>query len=64
MISVGGSTEVEVKEKKDGVDDAVRARQRPQSTWFRATWLLRAKAAEVGKLRDENARYRPASISY
>ena len=57
VICVGGSTEVEVKEKKDRVDDAVRATKAAVEEGIVAgggVALLRAKAA-IGKLRDENA---------
>jgi chaperonin GroEL len=57
IIRVGGSTEVEVKEKKDRVDDAVNATKAAVAEGVVAgggVALLRAKAA-VGKLSDENA---------
>jgi chaperonin GroEL len=56
VIRVGGSTEVEVKEKKDRVDDAVNATKAAVEEGIVAgggVALLRAKAA-VGKLSDEN----------
>jgi len=56
IIRVGGSTEVEVKEKKDRVDDAVNATKAAVAEGVVAgggVALLRAKAA-VGKLSDEN----------
>src|SRR5208337_2305595 len=57
VIRVGGSTEVEVKEKKDRVDDAVHATKAAVEEGIVAgggVALLRAKAA-IGKLSDENA---------
>ena len=57
IIRVGGSTEVEVKEKKDRVDDAVNATKAAVAEGVVAgggVALLRAKAS-VGKLSDENA---------
>ena len=57
VIRVGGSTEVEVKEKKDRVDDAVHATKAAVEEGIVASGgvaLLRAKAA-IGKLSDENA---------
>ncbi len=57
MIRVGGSTEVEVKEKKDRVDDAIHATKAAVEEGIvpgGGVALLRAKAA-VGKLSDENA---------
>ena len=57
VIRVGGSTEVEVKEKKDRVDDAVNATKAAVEEGIVAgggVALLRAKAS-VGKLSDENA---------
>jgi chaperonin GroEL len=56
IIRVGGSTEVEVKEKKDRVDDAVNATKAAVAEGVVAgggVALLRAKAT-VGKLSDEN----------
>ena len=56
IIRVGGSTEVEVKEKKDRVDDAVNATKAAVAEGVVAgggVALLRAKAS-VGKLSDEN----------
>jgi chaperonin GroEL len=56
IIRVGGSTEVEVKEKKDRVDDAVNATKAAVAEGVVAgggVALLRAKAS-VGKLGDEN----------
>ncbi len=55
IIRVGGSTEVEVKEKKDRVDDAVNATKAAVAEGVvpgGGVALLRAKAA-VGKLSDE-----------
>jgi chaperonin GroEL len=55
-IRVGGSTEVEVKEKKDRVDDAVNATKAAVAEGVvpgGGVALLRAKAS-VGKLSDEN----------
>ena len=57
VIRVGGSTEVEVKEKKDRVDDARHATKAAVEEGIvpgGGVALLRAKA-EVGKLSDENA---------
>src|SRR6202051_3829316 len=56
IIRVGGSTEVEVKEKKDRVDDAVHATRAAVEEGIVAgggVALLRAKEA-IGKLTDEN----------
>ena len=57
VIRVGGSTEVEVKEKKDRVDDAVNATKAAIAEGVVAgggVALLRAKAS-LGKLNGENA---------
>jgi chaperonin GroEL len=57
VIRVGGSTEVEVKEKKDRVDDAMHATRAAVEEGIvpgGGVALLRAKAA-IGKLSDENA---------
>src|ERR1700735_5687097 len=57
IIRVGGSTEVEVKEKKDRVDDARHATKAAVEEGIvpgGGVALLRAKAA-IGKLSDENA---------
>ena len=57
VIRVGGSTEVEVKEKKDRVDDAMHATKAAVEEGIVAgggVALLRAKAA-IGTLSDENA---------
>jgi chaperonin GroEL len=57
IIRVGGSTEVEVKEKKDRVEDAVNATKAAVAEGVvpgGGIALLRAKAS-VGKLSDENA---------
>src|ERR1700723_1064621 len=57
IIRVGSSTEVEVKEKKDRVDDAMHATKAAVEEGIVAgggVALLRAKAA-IGKLSDENA---------
>src|SRR5450432_558620 len=57
IIRVGGSTEVEVKEKKDRVDDAMHATKAAVEEGIVSgggVALLRAKAA-IGKLTDENA---------
>ena len=57
VIRVGGSTEVEVKEKKDRVDDAMHATRAAVEEGIvpgGGIALLRAKAA-IGKLSDENA---------
>jgi len=57
VIRVGGSTEVEVKEKKDRVDDAMHATRAAIEEGIvpgGGVALLRAKAA-IGKLSDENA---------
>jgi chaperonin GroEL len=56
IIRVGGSTEVEVKEKKDRVDDAVNATKAAVAEGVvpgGGVALLRAKAA-LGKLSDAN----------
>ena len=56
VIRVGGSTEVEVKEKKDRVDDAMHATRAAVEEGIVAGGgiaLLRAKAA-IGKLTDAN----------
>ena len=56
VIRVGGSTEVEVKEKKDRVDDAMHATKAAVEEGIvpgGGVALLRAKSS-VGKLRDEN----------
>ncbi len=56
IIRVGGSTEVEVKEKKDRVDDAVHATKAAVEEGIvpgGGVALLHAKAA-IGKLSDEN----------
>jgi chaperonin GroEL len=57
VIRVGGSTEVEVKEKKDRVDDAMHATKAAVEEGIvpgGGVALLRAKAA-IGKLSDQNA---------
>ena len=57
VIRVGGSTEVEVKERKDRVDDAMHATKAAVEEGIvpgGGVALLRAKAA-IGKLSDENA---------
>ena len=57
VIRVGGSTEVEVKEKKDKVDDAMHATKAAVEEGIvpgGGVALLRARAA-IGKLSDENA---------
>ena len=57
VIRVGGLTEVEVKEKKDRVDDAMHATKAAVEEGIvpgGGVALLRAKAA-IGKLSDENA---------
>jgi chaperonin GroEL len=57
VIRVGGSTEVEVKEKKDRVDDAMHATKAAVEEGIvpgGGTALLRAKAA-VAKLKTDNA---------
>ena len=57
VIRVGGSTEVEVKEKKDRIDDAMHATKAAVEEGIVAgggVALLRAKAA-IGKIHDENA---------
>ena len=57
VIRVGGSTEVEVKEKKDRVDDAMHATKAAVEEGIvpgGGVALLRAKAA-INKLSDENA---------
>ncbi len=57
VIRVGGSTEVEVKEKKDRVDDAMHATKAAVEEGIvpgGGVALLRAKTA-IGKLSDDNA---------
>ena len=57
VIRVGGATEVEVKEKKDRVDDALNATRAAVEEGIvpgGGTALLRAKGA-VAKLKDDNA---------
>ncbi len=57
MIRVGGATEVEVKEKKDRVEDALNATRAAVEEGIvpgGGVALLRAKIA-VSKLRSENA---------
>ena len=57
VIRVGGATEIEVKEKKDRVDDALNATRAAVEEGIVAgggVALLRAKAA-VSKLKSENA---------
>jgi chaperonin GroEL len=57
VIRVGGSTEVEVKEKKDRVDDAMHATKAAVEEGIvpgGGVALLRAKAA-INKLKDDNA---------
>jgi chaperonin GroEL len=57
VIRVGGSTEVEVKEKKDRVDDAMHATKAAVEEGIvpgGGVALLRAKAA-IGKLKSENS---------
>jgi chaperonin GroEL len=57
VIRVGGATEVEVKEKKDRVDDALNATRAAVEEGIvpgGGVALLRAKTA-VGKLKSENA---------
>ena len=57
VVRVGGSTEVEVKEKKDRVDDAMHATKAAVEEGIvpgGGVALLRAKAA-IGKLSDDNA---------
>ncbi len=57
VIRVGGSTEVEVKENKDRVDDAMHATKAAVEEGIvpgGGVALLRAKAA-IGKLSDENS---------
>src|SRR5450432_2557786 len=57
VIRVGGSTEVEVKERKDRVDDAMHATRAAVEEGIvpgGGVALLRAKAA-IGKLSDENS---------
>ena len=63
VIRVGGSTEVEVKEKKDRVDDAMHATKAAVEEGIvpgGGVALLRAKAA-IGKLSDENADFQSRS---
>ena len=57
MIKVGGATEVEVKEKKDRVEDALNATRAAVEEGIvpgGGVALLRAKKA-VGRIHDENA---------
>ena len=57
VIRVGGSTEIEVKEKKDRVDDAMHATKAAVEEGIvpgGGVALLRAKAA-VGKLKDDSS---------
>ena len=57
MIRVGGATEIEVKEKKDRVDDALNATRAAVEEGIvpgGGTALLRAKDA-VAKLTSDNA---------
>ena len=57
MIKVGGATEVEVKEKKDRVEDALNATRAAVEEGIvpgGGVALLRAKKA-VGRLKDDNA---------
>ena len=57
MIRVGGATEIEVKEKKDRVDDALNATRAAVEEGIvpgGGVALLRAKAA-VAKLKSDNA---------
>ena len=65
MIRVGGATEVEVKEKKDRVDDALNATRAAVEEGIvpgGGVALLRAKIA-VSKLRARTPMSRPASAS-
>jgi chaperonin GroEL len=65
VIRVGGATEIEVKEKKDRVDDALHATRAAVEEGIvpgGGTALLRAKAA-VAKLKSDNPTSRPASRS-
>ena len=65
MIRVGGSTEVEVKEKKDRVDDAMHATKAAVEERIVAgggVAVLRAKAA-IGKAATRMLTSRPASTS-
>ena len=65
VIRVGGATEIEVKEKKDRVDDALNATRAAVEEGVvpgGGIALLRAKKA-VGKLTNENPTFRPASTS-
>ena len=65
VIRVGGSTEIEVKEKKDRVDDAMHATRRPLR---RASLRAGASRCCAPRLRCRNSRattptFRPASTS-
>jgi chaperonin GroEL len=65
VIRVGGSTEVEVKEKKDRVDDAMHATKAAVEEGIvpgGGVRSLRAKAA-VASLKTTTPRFRPASTS-
>ena len=65
MIRVGGATEIEVKERKDRVDDALNATRAAVEEGIvpgGGVALLRAKKA-VEQLKSDNADSRPASTS-
>ena len=65
VIKVGGATEIEVKEKKDRVEDALNATRAAVQEGIvpgGGTALLRAKKA-VGRLTNDNDDVRPASTS-
>jgi chaperonin GroEL (HSP60 family) len=65
VIRVGGLTEVEVKEKKDSVDDAMHATKAAVEEGIVAgggVAVLRAKAA-IGKAATRMLTSRPASTS-
>ena len=66
VIRVGGATEVEVKEKKDRVDDALHATRAAVEEGIvpgGGVALLRAKAAVATSSRTRTPTFRPASTS-
>ena len=65
MIRVGGATEVEVKEKKDRVDDALNATRAAVEEGIVLAAALRccAPRSPVAKLRARTPTSRPASAS-
>jgi chaperonin GroEL len=65
VIRVGGATEIEVKEKKDRVEDALNATRAAVQEGIvpgGGVALLRAKKA-VGRIHNDNPTSRPASTS-